>query len=94
MNDEDYLIEKFFLKLRTNKWISDIDEFKPALVPDFKTKIKNYQWQWFIEPILSSFTKGGGARREEDFQKENWFKLTDSWMDVFNSVITELLAKI
>lgn len=76
MANEDYLIEKFFLNLRTNSGITDIDEFIPVMVPDYEKKLQSYKQQWFLEI------------------DEKKLKLTDQWMDVFNSIITELLAKI
>ncbi len=76
LNEDDYLIEKFFLNLRTDQWIKNIDEFKSVLVVNYSELIINYQDSWFC--IL-------------DGKK---MKLTDQWMDVFNSIITDLLEKI
>ena len=76
LNEDDYLIEKFFLGLRTDQWIQNIDEFKNVLVGNYLDLITNYQNNWFC--IL-------------DGQK---IKLTDQWMDVFNSIVTDLLERI
>jgi coproporphyrinogen III oxidase-like Fe-S oxidoreductase len=75
MAHKDYLIEKFFLNLRTNQWIKDINEFKEILVPNYAKKIKNYGKEWFISA------------------KEH-VKLTDQGMDVFNTIITDLMQEI
>ncbi len=76
LNEDDYLIEKFFLGLRTDQWVQNIDEFKTVLVKNYLELITSYQNNWFC--IL-------------DGQK---MKLTDQWMDVFNSIVTDLLEKI
>jgi oxygen-independent coproporphyrinogen-3 oxidase len=76
LKDDDYLIEKFFLGLRTDQWIADIDEFKSVLVANYQSLIETYQKDWFC--ILN----------------DKKMKLTDHWMDVFNSIITDLLEKI
>ena len=56
MTDKDLLIEEFFLWLRTDKWIKNIQKYKSVLVPEFETKIKSYSDQWFIE-ILPDWMK-------------------------------------
>jgi oxygen-independent coproporphyrinogen-3 oxidase len=76
LNEDDYFIEKFFLGLRTDQWVQNIDEFKSVLVKNYLELITSYQNNWFC--IL-------------DGQK---MKLTDQWMDVFNSIVTDLLEKI
>lgn len=76
LNEDDYLIEKFFLNLRTDQWIQNIDQFKNVLVKNYLELITGYQDSGFC--IL-------------DGQK---MKLTDQWMDVFNSIVTDLLEKI
>lgn len=79
LTPKDYLIEKFFLSLRTNQWIKNINEFKEILVPNYEKKIKNYQKEWFIQNIKD---------------KESEVKLTDAWMDVCNTIIIDLLQEI
>ncbi len=76
LNDDDYLIEKFFLWLRTDQWIDNIDEFTNILVPNYQSLIYSYQEQWFCTI------------------NDKKLKLTDQWMDVFNSIITDILNKI
>lgn len=76
LNEDDYLIEKFFLNLRTDQWIQNIDEFKNVLVKNYLELITGYQDSWFCTL---------------DGQK---IKLTDQWMDVFNSIVTDLLERI
>jgi len=51
MTDKDLLIEEFFLGLRTDNWIKDIQKYKSVLVPDYSEKIKSYTDQWFIEIV-------------------------------------------
>ena len=51
MTDKDLLIEEFFLGLRTDNWIKNIQKYEPVLVPDYLDKIKSYSDQWFIEII-------------------------------------------
>ena len=47
MSQSDYLIESFFLSLRTDRWISDISKFEPVLVKDYTEKIKLYEENGF-----------------------------------------------
>ena len=49
MSESDYLIESFFLSLRTDRWIDDISKFKSVLVKDYAEKIKLYKDNWFIK---------------------------------------------
>ena len=49
MTEKDLLIEEFFLGLRTDNWIKNIQKYKPVLVPNYDKKIKSYSDQWFIE---------------------------------------------
>ncbi len=49
MTEKDLLIEEFFLGLRTDNWIKNIQKYKSVLVPDYAEKIKSYSDQWFIE---------------------------------------------
>ncbi len=48
LTDQDILIEEFFLKLRTNQWITNIEKFKNILTKNYPELIKNYQKQWFL----------------------------------------------
>jgi coproporphyrinogen III oxidase-like Fe-S oxidoreductase len=49
MTEKDLLIEEFFLGLRTDNWIKNIQKYESVLVPDYAKKIKSYSDQWFIE---------------------------------------------
>jgi oxygen-independent coproporphyrinogen-3 oxidase len=49
MSQSDYLIESFFLSLRTDRWISDISNFEPVLVKDYTEKIKLYEENGFLK---------------------------------------------
>ena len=49
MSKEDYLIELFFLSLRTDRWINNILDFESVLVTDYAEKIKLYEENWFLK---------------------------------------------
>ena len=49
MSKDDYLIESFFLSLRTDRWINNISDFEPVLVADYPEKIKLYEENWFLK---------------------------------------------
>lgn len=76
LTEKDFLIEKFFLRMRTNEWIQNLNEFKNVLIPNYEEQIADYEKNWFLKI---------------DWKK---IKLTDKWMDVYNSIITELLKEI
>ena len=76
MDKSDYLIESFFLWLRTDRWVADIAKFESVLIEDWQEKLKLYEENWFLK------------------LRENWFVLTDEWMDCYNGIITELLKEI
>ena len=76
MSELDYLIESFFLSLRTDRWIDDVSRFGTVLVKDYQKKIKLYNENGFLK------------------LRENWFVLTDEWMDCYNGIVTELLSEI
>ena len=46
--ESDFLVESFFLALRTDHWIKNIKDFKPVLVDDWQNKIKNYEKNWLL----------------------------------------------
>ena len=76
MSEKDYLIESFFLSLRTDRGVENIKEYEEILVKNYDEKLKLFQ--------------------EEDLLIFEWEKLllTDTWMDVFNSIITEIMQEI
>ncbi len=47
--ERDYLIESFFLWLRTDRWINNISKFESVLVNDYLEKIKLYKENDFFE---------------------------------------------
>ena len=49
MSPKDWLIEEFFLSLRTAQGIRDFSRFESILVADFAEKIASYKEQGFIE---------------------------------------------
>ena len=74
--EKDYLIESFFLALRTDRWIDDVEKFESVLVKDYQEKIGLYVENWLLK------------------MRDNWFVLTDKWMDCYNGIVTELLEEI
>lgn len=73
IDENSLLIEEFFLWMRTDEWVKNIERFESILVKDYMKKIEQFQKDWFI--------------------KINWNKLTlsDRGMDVYNTVITDLV---
>ena len=49
MSEIDYLIESFFLSLRTDRWIDNISKFEPILVKDYQEKIKLYEENGYLK---------------------------------------------
>lgn len=49
MSESDYLIESFFLLLRTDRWIDDISKFEEVLVKDYSDKVRLYEKNWFLK---------------------------------------------
>ena len=49
MSKKDYLIESFFLSLRTDRWIKNILDFESVLVKDYSEKINLYEENWFLK---------------------------------------------
>ncbi|MCF7835449.1 hypothetical protein K9M48_05405 [Candidatus Gracilibacteria bacterium] len=76
LDNKDYLIEKFFLNLRTDQGIKNIDEFKSVLVPHYQS-------------LIEQFHKSGFCTIDK-----KKIKLSDQGMDVFNSIVTDLLEEI
>jgi len=48
LSEKDYLIEKFFLWLRTTFWLTQLDTFDKILIKNYKQKIEEYQNLWFL----------------------------------------------
>lgn len=76
LSEKDWLIEAFFLGLRTDRGISQLSRFEPVLVANYQEKLKSYAEQGFLV-----------------WEEEN-VVLTDEGMDVFNTLVTELLEEI
>ncbi|MDR2541542.1 MAG: radical SAM protein [Candidatus Peribacteria bacterium] len=55
LSEKDYLIEKFFLSLRTDRGIQDILEFKTVLAPDWEKKTAEYTKQEFLRARDTGF---------------------------------------
>lgn len=76
LSEKDWLIEAFFLGLRTDRGISQLSGFEPVLVANYQEKLKSYAEQGFLVWEGESIV------------------LTDEGMDVFNTLVTELLEEI
>ena len=76
MSQSDYLIESFFLSLRTDRWIVDISKFESVLIENYRKKLKFFEEKWLVRLC------------------DNWFFLTDRWMDGYNGIVIELLKEI
>jgi coproporphyrinogen III oxidase-like Fe-S oxidoreductase len=76
LHESDFLIEEFFLRLRTREGITDINKFTSVLIPNYELQITNYT--------------------KEGLVNFDWikFRLTDEGMNVYNSIITDLLQKL
>ena len=49
LSEKDYLIESFFLWLRTDRWVVNIEKYSSVLVNDWKDKVKIYEDNWFLK---------------------------------------------
>jgi len=49
LTQKDLLIEEFFLTLRTDVWINDLQKFSSILVKNIDQKIDSYIQQWFVQ---------------------------------------------
>ncbi|MDO4713920.1 MAG: hypothetical protein Q4B28_04710 [bacterium] len=48
LSTQDYLIESFFLGLRTDQGVSDLSHYASILVPQYQSKLENYKTQGLI----------------------------------------------
>lgn len=79
LNNEEYLIERAFLLLRTDIWLKNIQKrWSTLFVSEWKNLLAEWGKQWIV-----SWDK-----------KIDHLKLTSKWLDLYNSVITDLFAKI
>ena len=49
LSEKDYLIESFFLWLRTDRWVSNIEKYELVLMEDWQEKIRLYEENWFLK---------------------------------------------
>lgn len=49
LTEKDLLIEEFFLALRTDIWVNDLQKFSSVLVKNIDQKIDSYIQQWFVQ---------------------------------------------
>jgi len=76
LTDKDILIESFFLWLRTDIWLKNIDQYSSILISIYKELIEKYKDEWFF------------------YDDEERLVLTDQWMDLSNTIITDLLNEV
>lgn len=76
LTTKDLAIESFFLWIRTDEWITNIENYKNLLVPNYEELIEFYKDEWFLYDVSDRIL------------------LTDKWMDVSNTIITDLLNEI
>lgn len=76
MNEKDYLIESFFLWLRTDMWVKNVSEFSEVLVDNYEVLLNQYQEEWLL------------------FYENDRLILSDSWFDVYNWIVTNLLKEV
>lgn len=76
MKEKDFLIEEFFLSLRTDKGINQLSKFKTILILNYPEKLQLYKKEWLV------------------FTDWEYLKLTDEGMDVFNTIVTEIMNEI
>ena len=55
LSEKDYLIESFFLWLRTDKWVNNISKFESVLVKNYQEKINLYVENWFLKLRKNGF---------------------------------------
>lgn len=76
LGEKDYLIEEFFLSLRTDSWVKNLKKYEKILVPNYVANIEVYREQGLL------------------LGDEDGFVLTDEGMDVFNAIVTDIMAEI
>ena len=67
LSKKDYLIESFFLSLRTDRGIRDIEEFKSVLENGWEEKVKKYENDWFLK-----LRNGGFVLTDQWMDCYNW----------------------
>ncbi|MBB1578413.1 MAG: hypothetical protein HG424_000285 [candidate division SR1 bacterium] len=76
LGEKDYLIEEFFLSLRTDSGVKNLKKYEKILVSNYIVKIEAYREQGLL------------------IGDEDGFVLTDEGMDVFNAIVTDIMAEI
>lgn len=76
LNQKDYLIESFFLGLRTDHGVYGVSKYGDILVHNFLDKIQLYEQQGLV------------------LFEDDRLLLTDTGMDVFNAIITDIMQEI
>lgn len=77
LSRKDKKIEKAFLLLRTNTWLKECSLYTDIFVKDWKQKISVWQDEWLVM-----------------FDKDtDHLRLTHTWMNVYNGLITDLFAE-
>jgi len=76
LSGKDYLIESFFLSLRTDKGINNIQKYASILVEDYEKKLKLYSDEGYLNFDWESLV------------------LSDEWMDVSNTLLSDLMNEI
>lgn len=67
LSEKDYLIESFFLWLRTDKWVNTVETYKSVLVDDYSEKINLYEKNWFLK-----LRENGFVLTDEGMDCYNW----------------------
>jgi oxygen-independent coproporphyrinogen-3 oxidase len=67
LTEKDYLIEKFFLGLRTDRGVKDISEFASVVVPDYEEKL-----HYYVEGGLVRFRDKGFVLTDRGMDCYTW----------------------
>lgn len=78
IKESDFLIEEFFLALRTDLWITDLGKYESILLDNY-------------HDLIGKFEENDLLRY---FDNKSWIILTDKWMNLYNTIITDLLKVI
>lgn len=78
IKESDFLIESFFLALRTDLWISDLSKYNEILIDNYQSLLDQFVDSWLVKYI----------------EDKKGIVLTDEWMNVSNTLITDLLKSI
>jgi hypothetical protein len=59
-------------------WISDLNKYKEIIVDNYESLLNQFVDSWLVKYI----------------EDKKWIVLTDEWMNVSNTLITDLLKSI